>query len=129
MKKRKEKIAENIDSLVKHAIQTTSFYKNIPVNSSLQKFPVINKNIVRSNYEEFKSSLFHDQNNTAVFTGGSTGAPLKLFHNYNKRVRHIADNLFFANQGGYKLGGRLYLIRACIGKRTLKQELFIGRRI
>lgn len=128
-KKAQEEIAKNIDNLVKHAIQTTSFYKNITGNNGLQNFPVINKNVVRSNYEEFKSSLFHNKNSTAVFTGGSTGAPLKLLHNYNKRVRHIADNLFYANQGGYKLGGRLYLIRAWHKKNTKTRALYWKKNI
>ena len=46
-KKAQEEIAKNIDNLVKHAIQTTSFYKNIAGNNGLQNFPVINKNVVR----------------------------------------------------------------------------------
>ncbi|MBP0902486.1 hypothetical protein ACFSKN_02560 [Mariniflexile gromovii] len=98
--------------LLNHAIKNTNFYSEAAKKADLSSFPVINKDIIRSNYESFQSKEFLNKKNIQVSTGGSTGTPFKLFHNKNKRNRHLADNIYFAENGGYQLGDKLYLIRA-----------------
>lgn len=117
---------KNLEKVLVHAIETTPFYKALGVSANLKEFPVINKDMVRNAYEDFKSEMFKDKSNTPVFTGGSTGTPFKLFHNTDKRKRHSADNIYYAESGGYGLGNRLYLIRAW-HKRNKNSLLFIQR--
>lgn len=116
----------NLTGILSHAIETTPFYKALGKSAKLEALPVINKDVVRNNYEDFKSEKFKNLTNIPVFTGGSTGTPFKLYHNDDKRNRHSADNIFYAESGGYGLGKRLYLIRAW-HKRNKNSFLFIKR--
>src|SRR5690606_4400685 len=87
-------------------------YQKNTKSADFASFPVITKSNVLDNYDDFRSSEFLKAKNTQVSTNGSTGTPFRLFHNKNKRYRHQADNLLFAEKGGYELGDRMYLLRA-----------------
>lgn len=116
---------ETLSLLLNHAASTTPFYKKEVTSKnsySITDFPVINKDMIRNNYDSFKSSDFLNKKNTTVSTGGSTGTPFKFFHDTNKRHRHLADNIFYAEQGGYNLGDKLYLLRAW-HKKSLKSTI------
>ena len=114
----------SLNDLLNHAVISTPYYTNVVKTESftLNDFPVINKDMVRNNYESFKSSTFLKEKNIPVFTGGSTGTPFKLFHDKNKRNRHLADNIFYAEKGGYQLGDKLYLLRAW-HKKSLRSSI------
>lgn len=107
----KEKREEYLAELIEHSISTTPFYEGLGVED-FGDFPVINKNIVRENFEDFKSKTYLNKKKEEVVTSGSTGTPFRLLHNMNKRHRHRADNLYFAQKGGYELGDKVYLLRA-----------------
>lgn len=111
---------EHLRNLLKHASQTTPFYKNIDFKSGLQGFPVINKGVIRDNYEKFGSHSFKDVNNIPVVTSGSTGTPFKLFHNKNKRARNSADIIYYAKKAGFEIGNRLIFMKVwnSINKKT-----------
>ncbi|WP_066223980.1 phenylacetate--CoA ligase family protein [Formosa haliotis] len=98
-------------NLLNHACKTTPFYKDVSNFKSIKDFPVINKNIIRNNYNDFKSEDYIHKKNTPVVTSGSTGTPFKLFHNKNKRLRNTADVIYFAKQAGYQLGTKLYYMK------------------
>ncbi|SDE67508.1 phenylacetate-CoA ligase [Pricia antarctica] len=107
----KKKRAECLGKLLKHAVNTTPFYKRFTNFSSLNDFPVINKNMIRDHYDDFKSSIFRDQKNYAVYTSGSTGTPFRIFHDKNKRDRHSADVTYFNRKAGFEIGHKSYYIR------------------
>ena len=92
----------NLSKILVHAAHTTSFYKKYN-HKSLQNFPVINKNIVRDNIEDFKSSAYKKTKNKTIKTSGSTGAFLKLEHNRNKVLRNTADTLYFSRKVNFKV--------------------------
>jgi len=99
---------QHLDRLLKHAVNTTPYYKTFSNTSGLSGFPVIRKTIIQNNFESFQSSEFKDKDNFKVSTSGSTGVPFFLFQNKAKRHRNHADNIYFFNQSGYKVGNRLY---------------------
>jgi len=101
----------HLQKVLEHARSTTPFYTTNATGTKLKDFPVINKNIVRDNYEAFKSSEFLNKENTPVVTSGSTGTPFKLFHNKNKRLRNNADIIYFAKKGGFDIGSRLIYMK------------------
>jgi len=103
---------EHLKNILAHARSTVPYYRENTESSAFESFPVITKSTVLANYDGFRSSKFLNAKNTQVSTNGSTGTPFKLFHNRNKRYRHQADNLLFAEKGGYQLGDRMYLLRA-----------------
>lgn len=110
--KAKEIKKRNLQELLKHAIRTVPFYKDISEkNCVLEDFPIIDKQIVRENFTNFRSNAYLNGYNHQVTTSGSTGKPFKILHNKNKRNRNTADTCFFANRAGFRLGSRLYYFR------------------
>ena len=101
-----------LSNLLNHAVTTTPFYKPYQNKISLTDFPVINKSILKNNFENFKSESHKNNYNFKVSTSGSTGTPLKLYQDSNKRYRNIADTIYFAEKAGFKLGTKLIFMRA-----------------
>ncbi len=102
---------ESLNKLLNHAVNTTTFYQQFAGFDSIEDFPVINKNSIRDQYDNFGSSVFKDQTNYQVYTSGSTGTPFKVFHDKNKRDRHSADVTYFNRKAGFEIGNKLFYIR------------------
>ncbi|MGV8812915.1 MAG: CoF synthetase [Gelidibacter sp.] len=107
----KSRRAQSLEELLKHAVNSTPFYKDFSNYKGLEDFMVIDKNVIRDYYDDFKSSTFKDQKNYSAYTSGSTGTPFKLLHDKNKRDRNSADVIYFAQKAGFEVGHKLYYIR------------------
>lgn len=103
-----QKRSNNLERLLKHAINTTPYYKIINNTDDINNFPVIRKTTIQDNFELFQSSKFKDKNNFKVSTSGSTGVPFLLFQNQGKRNRNHADVIYFFNEAHFKIGNKLY---------------------
>lgn len=105
-------IAElHLRSILRYAAGHTSFYSAYDPSSSLNDFPVTNKNLIRDRLEEFISDQFPPNKRIPVVTSGSTGTPFKVFHDRNKKYRNNADTIFFAGKAGYEIGQRLIYMK------------------
>ncbi|MHA7060066.1 hypothetical protein ACWGOQ_0022755 [Aquimarina sp. M1] len=113
---------EYLQKILQHAVSTTWFYQKYSGYRSIDDFPVINKNLIRDNFEEFKSSKYIAKNCVLVSTSGSTGAPFSVLHNKSKRCRNTADNLYFSNNSGYEIGQKLIYVK--IWSDNYKHNLF-----
>ncbi len=103
---------KHLNDLLVHARDTVAFYKNADIpEAHLQHFPVVDKNIIRENFEDFQSQKFADKKKFKVTTSGSTGTPFSVFQNSDKRKRNRADSLYFTKKVGYKIGARLFFMR------------------
>ncbi len=103
---------EHLSRILDHAARTTPFYKNLVSKKvDLDKFPIINKQLIRENFEAFRSESYRNKYNHQVLTSGSTGKPFKILQDKAKRDRNTADTLFFAGRAGYNIGARLYYLR------------------
>jgi len=100
-----------LNDLLNHTLKTTSFYSDSDFKT-LSDFPIINKKIIQSNFDDFKSSKFLKSKLFRVSTSGSTGIPFFLFQNKRKRKRNTADVLYFSNAANFKFGERLYYLEA-----------------
>ncbi len=100
-----------LQQILQHAVSTTWFYQKYISYNSILDFPVINKNTIRDNFEEFKSSKYEINKCTLVSTSGSTGAPFSVLQNMSKRCRNTGDNLYFSNRSGYEIGQKLIYIK------------------
>lgn len=107
----KSRRAQSLDALLNHAVSSTPFYKDFSNYKGLEDFNVIDKNIIRNHYEDFKSTKYKNKKNYSVYTSGSTGTPFKLLHDKNKRNRNSADVIYFAKKAGFEIGHKLYYIR------------------
>lgn len=102
----------NLENILKHAKESVPFYeKNSKSGASLQDFPIVDKHIVRENFDEFRSKNLITGKNHLVTTSGSTGKPFSIYQDPNKKARNTADTIFFAGRGGYRLGSRLFYLR------------------
>ena len=109
--KAKQKSEINLEKLLQHAVNNTEFYKKNINYESLNDFQVINKNIILDNIDEFKSMSYINKKSKYVSTSGSTGIPLKLIHDVNKKHRNTADNIYFSKLSGFKIGHELLYLR------------------
>lgn len=106
IKKRNERLEE----ILSHAKKNVLFYKKIEAEK-LEQFPVVNKTIIKENYNNFIATNFNIKNLSFVTTSGSTGTPFKSFRDKGKIVRHNADNIFFNSLVGGDIGLKLYYFR------------------
>lgn len=102
---------KRLNDLLVFATSTTPFYKKYQGFDSIEDFPLINKNMIRNSFDNFKSDKFLNEENTSVVTSGSTGTPFKLFHNKDKRNRSTADVIYFAGLAGFKIGSKLFYMK------------------
>jgi phenylacetate-CoA ligase len=110
-------------ALLNHAISTTEYYKNFKTNALLQDFPVLNKNIIRDNLQNFISNRFLPKDCLKVSTSGSTGAPFSIYQNKSKVDKNKADNIFFSSISNYQVGDYLVYIKIWPDKFNRKMQL------
>ena len=101
---------KQLQCLLMHAQKTTAFYSKIEENK-LEAFPVVSKAIIKENMSEFVSDSFVKETLSSVTTSGSTGTPFTVYQDSNKKARNTADTIYFANNGGYSLGQKLYYLK------------------
>jgi len=109
--KTKEIRDARLSNLLTHSTNTCNFYKKYKGYKSLNEFPVINKNVVLDNYEDFKSSKFNTNKLHKASSSGSTGIPFSIFHNETKKNRNTADTIYFAKAAGYNVGEKLIYLK------------------
>lgn len=75
-----------LKGLLDHARQSTPYYQNLNLSAhaSLDAFPVVNKNTIRTHYNQFKSQEFKQKTLHVATTSANNGVVL------NKYVRAIA---------------------------------------
>ncbi|GAA3641513.1 CoF synthetase [Flavivirga jejuensis] len=98
----------NLIELINHANRSTLFYKNY---KTIEDFPVINKNILRTRIKEFESQSYINKKTKIVSTSGSTSISLKINQNKNKVTRNTADSIYFGKLAGFKIGRKLLYLR------------------
>jgi phenylacetate-CoA ligase len=101
-----------LSQLLNHAVETVPFYHIYKDFNSISDFPIVNKLILRENLDSFLSTKYKDEPSFEVSTSGSTGTPLVVFQDINKKHRNTADTLYFSEKAGYRIGHKLYYIRA-----------------
>jgi phenylacetate-CoA ligase len=114
--------SQKLKSVISHAYENVPYYhrtfkelnlkpEDIKSQDDLKKLPIIDKKIIRKNFEDFKAKDF--QNHTPILrtTGGTTGEPLKYYSDRNEHGVFWADLWRAWNLAGYELGER----RATLG--------------
>ncbi|MBQ4819555.1 CoF synthetase [Aquimarina sp. MMG016] len=102
---------QHLQNILEHAINSTEFYKQYSEYNSLEDFPVINKNVIRSHFDGFQSKDFIELPKFTVSTSGSTGTPFKIYQNGGKRIRNMVDTIYFSEKAGFRIGYRLTFFR------------------
>jgi phenylacetate-CoA ligase len=97
--------------LLKHAKRDVPFYMHLNENATINEFPLVNKNIIRNNFEKFRSASYLKEPFIKRTTSGSTGTPFTIYQNINKKLRNNADTIYFAKLAGYEIGDKLYYLK------------------
>lgn len=97
--------------ILDHAATTTPFYRALKNNGSIHDFPVINKSLIRENFDQFRSESYIGKPFITMTTSGSTGTPFTVYQDLNKKNRNYADTLYFAMMAGYDMGHLLYYLK------------------
>ncbi|RTE53816.1 CoF synthetase [Arenibacter aquaticus] len=110
-----EELQQHNKPILKHLLNTavseSTFYKKYAGYKSLRDFPVVDKHIIKKNFDEISISDKTKEKLFTVSTSGSTGTPFKIFQSKRKKTRNTADTLYFANSAGYFLGHQLLYLR------------------
>lgn len=106
---------QKIEKLIRHAVNTTEFYKQYGTDISLDMLPVVNKDTFRGNYEKFLSSDYKNaKDNRIMCTSGSTGTPLSMVQNKDKIMHNTAGGIFLGAVAGYYIGMKQAFIRVWV---------------
>jgi len=99
--------AKKIKNIIDFAIAQIPYYSNLSTND-VSHFPVINKNIIRDNFDKFTSKSINISKCKKVVTSGSTGTPFEVIHDRDKIIRNTADTIYFSGLAGYEIGYKLF---------------------
>ncbi len=106
---------DRIRSLIRHAVDTTDFYRDYDPEIPLISLPVVNKDTFRSQYDTFRSIRYIDaKDNRVMSTSGSTGTPLAMVQDHNKALCNTADSIFLGTLGRYHIGEKMAFIRVWV---------------
>jgi phenylacetate-CoA ligase len=102
---------EILEKLLYHARATTDFYRDLNIEISLDKFPIVNKMDIKQNVNKFISKKYKKESLISVTTSGSTGTPFTVYQDKNKKSRNTADTMYYAKMAGYEIGQKLYYLK------------------
>lgn len=100
----------SLQNLIEHAITTTSFYRKFSKDTPIENYPVIDKIMIKEDYDSFRSSK-HLNAKHKVATSGSSGTPFILYQDDLKKIRNTADAIYFADRSNIPLGMEVYFMR------------------
>lgn len=114
-----------LQNICKHAYHTVPFYSRC-MSSEYESFPIINKQIIKNNFNDFVSNKYRIDQLKSVVTSGSTGTPFKVLQDTVKRERTTADTLYFSKLAGYNFGDKLYYLKIWnkINQKSYIQKFF-----
>ncbi|NVN94423.1 MAG: phenylacetate--CoA ligase family protein [Bacteroidetes bacterium] len=105
---------KHLQNLLDYSTKYSKFYSAFQ-GEKLQMFPVMNKELLRKNYDNICVDIvhvpFHQGKMHIQRTSGSTGTPLAIPQDFRKRNRRIAELKYFGNLAGYKSHEKLAQLR------------------
>lgn len=104
-------IDKYLNDLLQYGVNNINFYKDYIGYESIKDFPIINKNVIKSNKDSMFSKCYIDKELHTMSTSGSTGTPFTIKQNRNKRNRVLAEIVYFGEICNYQLGDRNVYLR------------------
>ena len=105
---------EHLDNLLNYAVENVRFYSFYSPDD-IKSFPVINKFLIRENYESFKVNQSkipgHKGKLHVQRTSGSSGTTLTVLEDKRKRNRLVAELKYFGELAGYRSHEKLAYLR------------------
>lgn len=112
---------ERLHRILKYAIQNVPFYKDI-TEPDISRFPVMSKPVYKEQGNRCRSKEYLDDDKLFIAsTSGSTGTPLVVYQDANKKARMRADLIAAHEAVGWHLGDHYVFIRNWVS--NYKQSL------
>lgn len=90
-----------LTDLLAYVSRHSEFYKKYEDFQKLEDFPIVNKEILKQNWDKVFVDEFRGRSdNKEKHTSGSTGTPFQVYWDHRKHCRMIADAKFWAKMGG-----------------------------
>lgn len=90
---------KQLEEILMYTAKESEYYKNIdPTN--LNNFPVVNKSILQREYDKILIGSKNERGLHWTCTSASTGIPLKLLQNKEKKIITKADLIYFNKKAG-----------------------------
>lgn len=117
---------EQLSKLLSHAIKTVPYYKTEIRPNCFEEFPVIDKNLIKTRWDELHSEEYLGKPVHYMATSGSTGTPFVMEWAMGKRKRQLAELIYFNELAGQKLGQPYIYFRVWTEKnQKSKKELWM----
>ncbi|TGV03924.1 phenylacetate--CoA ligase family protein [Flavivirga rizhaonensis] len=100
-----------LKDLLERVVQSSKFYNKYKSYKSLDDFPVVNKLIIKENFDIINILPKDSPNIVKVNSSGSTGIPFEIYQTKRKARRNKADVMFYAKTAGYTIGDQLLFVR------------------
>ncbi|WKA57811.1 hypothetical protein QWY16_15105 [Planococcus shenhongbingii] len=122
----KKSQVSKFNELLSHAKNTTKHYENYSLNQSLNEYPIISKNVIKENYNDFLSNSYKIEQLYKMTTSGSYGTPFTFYLTSEKKDKQRAEILYYGEWANYKVGKKhAYLMT----KSKSKLKLFLQNEI
>lgn len=95
---------EYLEKLLKHTIRTTKYYKNYTEDKDIKNYPLITKEIIKTNYEDFLSNQYKKEELIETKTSGSYGTPFTFLFTKEKKEIQRSDVVYFSRWANYDVG-------------------------
>lgn len=95
---------QDLSALLRHAVETTAFYRPFKGCEAVKDFPIIDKSLIKQNDTAFLSSDYKNKPLFKIKTSGSTGERFVLLHDRQKRKRVAAEMFYFLGRCGIHPG-------------------------
>lgn len=108
---------KELSRVLKHAVQNVPFYKDIKLDDSktsfenLLKFPIIDKQSIQENIDQFISTGISSHNTYYVTTGGTSGNTLGFYLDNSTYGKEWAFIVSLWQRAGYSLGDKIAAFR------------------
>ncbi len=98
--------SQELTVLLEYVRKNVPYYVDIKSNA-ISAFPVINKEIIKGEYDSFRSREYVDESNlNIVYTSGSSGTPFKAYQNRDKVYFHRASMILKNKEIGWDVGDK-----------------------
>jgi phenylacetate-CoA ligase len=115
-KELQELVQKRLSETLQRALQEVPHYRKLKIKEPiLENFPILHRATVADNPEEFVSEKYQKDKLLTIFTGGSTGSPLKIYISKSIRQQTYAFWSRFYKTMGFRIGE--------------KKASFVGRKV
>lgn len=112
-----------LNDILTYATNFSDYYKSYQEFKSLNDFPILNKEMLKTHWNEIAVKQYKDcVDNCVKYTSGSTGTPFKMVMDRYKHCRWIAGNKVFRDNVGVRSHEKTVFISGTVADKNIPME-------